>query len=221
MSLLRSLSALATLALAVPMAVQAQGVYRSVTPDGRVVFTDRPAAEAAHSPVIPGAGAAGANPALPFALRQVAGKFPVVLYAAPNCAPCDSGRALLATRGIPYSERTVSSQSDIQALQRLTGGRDLPLLAIGAQHIKGFSGSEWNQYLDAAGYPRTSALPAGWKPAPAQALAGSTVEAAASPSAPSAAATGPEAPAATASRPATPHSAPRSGGGSNPAGIQF
>ena len=37
------------------------------------------------------------------------GRFPVTLYTSTNCAPCGAGRTLLASRGIPFSERTVAT----------------------------------------------------------------------------------------------------------------
>ena len=65
-----------------------------------------------------------------------------------------------ATRGIPFDERTVKSNEDVEALQRLSGQASLPLLTIGTQQLKGFSDAEWSQYLDAAGYPKSVQLPA-------------------------------------------------------------
>lgn len=160
---------------ALPLVAGAQQVFRSVGPDGRVTFSDKP------PPVQPAgkggavtAGGAAAAPAslgnLPFELREVAGKYPVTLYTGPNCAPCGAGRALLSQRGIPFSERTVTSNEDIEALQRVAADTSLPFLTIGAQQIKGFSDLEWMQFLDAAGYPRKSVLPASYRPAPATPL---------------------------------------------------
>lgn len=212
----RSCLALALALAALPPLVQAQQIYRSVTPDGRVVFSDVPPPDA--KPPAAGGGASDAaarNPALPFALREVTNRFPVTLYTGPDCAPCNSGRALLAGRGIPYSEATVTTDADAQALQRLSGERSLPLLTIGSQHVKGFSSTEWHQYLDAAGYPKTSALPGGWKPAQARPLAPQLVAAPAAQSPP------PTGPAANATPPAQAPSRASSGNGSNPAGIQF
>lgn len=149
-------------------AAQAQAVYRIVGPDGRVTFSDVPPPKAAASATArPGADAAGGAPALPFALQQVASRYPVTLYTGENCGPCDSGRAYLRSRGIPFSERTVKSNEDVQALQRLAGDASLPLLTVGSQQLKGYSDVEWGQYLDAAGYPKTSQLPRGYEaPAP-------------------------------------------------------
>jgi glutaredoxin len=148
-------------------AAQAQ-MYRSVGPDGHVTYSDRP-------PVTGNAritgGSASANndggSALPYELNQVAQRFPVTLYSASNCAACDSGRSLLTGRGIPFSEKTVESNSDIEALQRLTGGSLLPAVSIGQQRLTGFSDREWSQYLDAAGYPKTSQLPGSYRRPPA------------------------------------------------------
>lgn len=138
----------------------AQGVYRIVGPDGRVTYSDQPPpANAEVKPVSSGGSTASANAPLPFELRQVAGRYPVTVYTGKDCAPCNSGRNLLNARGIPYSEKTVDSKEDVEALKRLSGDTSLPFITIGGQQIKGYSDAEWTQYLDAAGYPKQSALP--------------------------------------------------------------
>jgi glutaredoxin len=146
---------------------QAQTVYRIIGPDGKVTFSDKPPVNAEQGKISTtgtGAVAAASNTALPFELRQVASKYPVTLYSAPDCGPCASGRSLLSSRGVPFSERSVTTNEDIAALQRLAGESSLPYLTIGGQRLKGFSDQEWTQYLDAAGYPKTSVLPSGYKP---------------------------------------------------------
>lgn len=165
-------TALRALTLGLPLclglaAAQAQAVYRIVGPDGRVTFSDVPPPKApASAETKPGAAGGGASE-LPFALQQVASRYPVTLYSGENCGPCDSGRAYLRGRGIPFTERTVKSNEDVQALQRLAGDASLPLLTVGSQQLKGYSDVEWGQYLDAAGYPKTSQLPRGYEaPAP-------------------------------------------------------
>jgi glutaredoxin len=187
--------------------LQAQPVYRSVGPDGRVTYSDKPppAAKAVTPAAAEGAGTA----ALPYELRQVANRYPVTLYTGDNCVPCGSGRAYLASRGIPFSEKTVTTPEDQEALQRLSGGNGLPLLTIGAQQLKGFSDAEWGQFLDAAGYPRSSQLPSGYR-APAATPLVVLQRPAESAAAPEAAASAP------AARPAPAPRAP-----ANPAGIRF
>ena len=179
--------------LASPLA-QAQQVYRLVGPDGKVTFSDRPppaasaAAAAKGSANVSGANAAAAGntaaAGLPFELRQVAAKYPVTLYTSDNCVPCASGRSLLTTRGVPFTEKTVSTAEDSQALKRLSGETSLPFVTIGGQQqLKGFSDAEWTQYLDAAGYPPSSVLPAGYRaPAAAPLVAVTAAPAAATPS---------------------------------------
>lgn len=150
----------------------AQQVYRIVGPDGRVTFSDRPPADpAAKSATAPTMSlAAGANASLPFELRNVTNRYPVTLYSGQECGACNNGRNFLNSRGIPFTERTVSSEEDIEALKRMAGAARLPLLTIGGQQLKGFSESEWTQYLDAAGYPKSSQLPSGFRNPPASPL---------------------------------------------------
>lgn len=164
-------------AAATSLGVGAQQVYRIVGPDGRVTFSDRPppenAARAAPArTATPPAGGATATAALPFELRNVASRYPVTLYSGNDCGPCTSGRNFLASRGIPFTERTVTTNDDIEALKRLSGGARLPFMTIGGQQINGFSEPEWSQFLDAAGYPKTSRLPASYRnPPPAPLVA--------------------------------------------------
>ena len=155
-----------TLLAAVATGALAQQVYRHVGPDGRVVYSDQPPAanaKPAATGAQAGAPAASSTAGLPFELRQVTQRYPVTLYTSAECAPCDTGRSMLTTRGIPFDERTVKTAQDGEALQRLSGQSSLPLLAIGTQQLKGFSDAEWTQYLDAAGYPKSSQLPAGYR----------------------------------------------------------
>ena len=192
-------------------------VYRMVGPDGKVSFADQPPPVGSGSKAVTtnvgssgGATAAG----LPFELRQIATKFPVTLYSSESCVPCGSGRSMLTSRGIPYTEKTVNTPEDGEALKRLSGASSLPLLTIGSQHLKGFSDAEWTQFLDAAGYPATSALPAAYRrPAATPLVLANT--------APVVAPGGPTQPGtSTATKAAdTPHTTPPSAG--NPAGIRF
>lgn len=197
------------------LAAQAQQVYRIVGPDGRVTFSDRPPAAGAEAAPA-GAAAQGSgdgSDALPYQLRQIAARFPVTLYTGSGCVPCDSARNLLINRGIPFTERTVGSNEDIDALRRLSGESSLPFGTIGRQQLKGFSDGEWSQYLDAAGYPRQSQLPPGYRRPPATPL----VAVQARPAAPEAG----SAPAAPAARPAAPATPPAGRTPANPAGIIF
>ena len=206
------------------LAASAQQVYRIVGPDGKVTFSDRPPedpkAKVAPAAVV-GMGGTGSNvAALPFELRNAASRYPVTLYTAANCAPCANARGFLSNRGVPFTEKTVGSNEDIEALQRLSGSQSVPFATIGAQQLKGFSETEWGQFLDAAGYPQTSVLPASYRnPPPAPLVA---VDNAARPAAP-AGANGQQDRRTATRTPAAPPPPPPSSGPTpdNPAGIQF
>ena len=162
---------LVLLGLGAGTGAQAQTVYRVVGADGKVTFTDRPANHAAQAAADTSGGAAAAgssaNAQLPYELRQIANRYPVILYSAKDCQPCEEARSYLRGRGIPFGERTVESNADIAALKKLSGQDSLPFATVGNQHLKGFGEDSWNQYLNAAGYPTRSQLPAGYRaPAP-------------------------------------------------------
>jgi glutaredoxin len=151
---------------AVPAAAQ---VFRIVGPDGKVTFSDRPppdgkatVANTVEMPAPAGSGTAS----LPLALRNVASRFPVTLYTSTDCAPCNTARTFLSLRGVPYAERTVTTDADIDALNKLSGSSRVPFATLGGQHLSGFSEAEWGQYLDAAGYPKVSQLPPSYRNAP-------------------------------------------------------
>ena len=192
-------------------AAQAQTVYRIVGADGKVTFSDKPPATRDDKTTATGRGGKAldiGNAPLPYELSQAAGRFPVTLYTASNCGPCGAARTMLTTRGIPFSERTITTNEDIEALTRISGENSLPFLTIGGQKIKGYSDAEWTQYLDAAGYPSSSKLPANYKStAPAPLVAIQKPEAVA-------------APVRAAAAPVAPPPEPQSTG-SNPAGIRF
>jgi glutaredoxin len=160
--------------LALPL--QAQQIYRIVGPDGKVTFSDRApppsVSNAKVSEANTSAGGSAVSAGLPYELRQVALKYPVVLYTTDNCGPCGAGRSMLTGRGIPFSERTITTAEDNDALKRLSGEASLPFLTIGSQQLKGFSDAEWTQFLNVAGYPKSSVLPASYRaPAPAPLVA--------------------------------------------------
>ncbi|MBC7380467.1 MAG: glutaredoxin family protein [Burkholderiaceae bacterium] len=190
-------------------------VFRIVGPDGRVTYSDKAPVEGAKGTSAgTAASEADSSALLPFALRQIVTRYPVTLYTGPGCGPCGTGRALLTSRGIPFSERTVSTNEDNAALQRLSGDNALPFITIGGQQIKGFSDVEWSQFLDAAGYPKTSQLPAAYRNVPAAPLV-----AAQKPAAPAEA----DARGTAAARPQAPvrPAAPARNSNDNPAGITF
>jgi glutaredoxin len=149
---------IAVLAIITPASGQlyAQQVYKSVDKNGRVTYSE--------VPPLPGSGdkltgdsATGAS--LPYALQQVVSRYPVTLYTTADCGPCINARLMLTQRGVPFVERTVSSNEDIAAYKKLNSDNNFPLATIATQQLKGYEEGEWTKYLDAAGYPKSSTLP--------------------------------------------------------------
>ena len=197
-------SLLATVAAGLLLAAPAaHALFKVIGPDGRVTYTDRPPSpsEGRAMPVNRETGRAS-DPALPFALRQVATRFPVTLYTASSCGDaCALGRNLLSKRGVPFVERTAETDEEREAWPRLVGGSEAPVLKVGEQTLRGFAPLAWDETLDTAGYPRQSLLPANYQAAAAVPL----IERKA------------PAPKPAAPAPAAPTATP----GSNPTGIRF
>ena len=161
---MKKLAAATALVLCVTPAL---ALYKVVGPDGKVTYTDRAPADTG-SKVVP--FTSGGTPdrvpdvGLPIELRQLVARYPVTLFTSTDCQPCDAARTLLQQRGVPYTEKRVTTEEDIQALERLIGGRSVPGATIGPQVLRGLNAADWVAYLDAAGYPKESRLPRGRQP---------------------------------------------------------
>jgi glutaredoxin len=163
-------------------AAQAQ-LYKWVGPDGKVTYSDTPPPSSARQ-VEQKSVAAGGNgsASLPFELAEATKAHPVSLYTTKDCPGCDQGRALLTARGIPFSEKTVTTSEDLARLRQAGGSGQLPLLRVGSNKLEGFLSGGWNDLLTAAGYPQSSQLPKNYRqqapepaaPAPAKPAAGKT-----------------------------------------------
>ena len=149
-------------------ALPAHALFKVVGPDGKVTYSDRPPPGDTRAVQVNRDGSiASGDVSLPFALRQVMAKFPVTLYTASKCEACDMGRALLQRRGIPFSERTATTNEDKEVWEKVTGGQEAPVMKIGSQVLRGFTASTWEETLDVAGYSRQSQLPPNYKAAAA------------------------------------------------------
>jgi len=140
------------------MTAQAQ-TYRWVDSNGKVQITDTPppgrlknVATSGDKPV--------ADDGQSFALKKAAADFPVTLYSASNCGdPCQRGRELLSSRGIPFTDKTLQSQAEADELKALVGETFVPTLKVGKQSLRGFDASAWQNLLDLAGYPKNAGKP--------------------------------------------------------------
>lgn len=147
--------------------------YKSVGPDGRITYSDLPPPPG--SKVVEtkklATDASPANPALPFELQEATTKYPVVLYTGDACPPCDDARAFLRARGVPFTERTVTSNDDIALFKQQSPDGTAPVLTVGSRKSVGYTQSSWTGLLDSAGYPRTPVLPRDYRNPPPTALA--------------------------------------------------
>jgi hypothetical protein len=99
----------------------------------------------------------------PYSVQQAVKNFPVILWVYACGTPCDQARAHLGRRGTPHTVK--NPQDDMEQYQNLTGGTmNVPMLIVGSTRLQGYLAKEWDNALDAAGYPLS--VPGGPKPAP-------------------------------------------------------
>lgn len=133
--------------------------YRWVDPaNGRTMITDFPPPGSIKQVSTTRKASEAEEGQLPFAVRQAAEAFPVVLYTTPGCtAECKQARDLLNGRGVPFSEKMVQKPEEFAELKQLVGDAFVPSLKVGRQPVRGFQAESYHNILDLAGYPRTAA----------------------------------------------------------------
>ncbi|HYA19157.1 MAG TPA: glutaredoxin family protein [Burkholderiales bacterium] len=140
--------------------VNAAQLYRWLDSDGNVQYTDLP----------PPSGATDIeqkristdiadDDGMSYAVREAVKNFPVTLFVTDCGNLCAKARALLTTRGVPFTEKNPEQhQADSVALKELIGSLEVPVLKVGNTVLKGYLEENWNDALDTAGYPKTSQL---------------------------------------------------------------
>ena len=152
------------------LASTAQAQYKWIEANGRIGYGDRLPShnvKILKSPPTIARTAAGNEAAadttgdMPYELRNAVRSAPVTLYTTPNCGPCDMARDHLRNRGIPFSEKVVSSTRDVEAFQALgfPSESGLPLVTAGNNREVGYHGLRWDDLLTRSGYPKKSVLP--------------------------------------------------------------
>jgi len=153
-------------ALAATSLAVAQTTYRWVDQaSGQTVYSDQPPPPGTPGVVKVGGEARAAEPQIPYATRQAAEKYPVTLFTAASCTDaCTQARDLLNQRGVPFTEKMLSSEEDRAEYAKLMGSKEamVPSLIVGQQRFRGLESGSWNNLLDLAGYPKTA--PFGAKP---------------------------------------------------------
>lgn len=138
---------------------QAATMYRWVDAGGKVHYTDQPPPpdikDVQEKKMAAPAQSSGQTP---YAVQTAANKFPVILYISDCGDVCNRAREYLQKRNIPYTEKSPVEPSVAEALKKMIGSVEVPVLVVGkAAPIKGFSSDSWDAALDVAGYPKAIA----------------------------------------------------------------
>ncbi len=143
-------------------------MYKWKDEKGVTHFTETPPPATAKKSEVKNFNTAGAGgAALPAELAEVVRARPVVLYTTANCgAACNMARTLLNNRGVPYREKTVSTNDDFEAMKKAGSEGQVPLLLVGRARQLGFEQTAWDSMLTEAGYPTVKMLPPGYSNPP-------------------------------------------------------
>lgn len=141
-------------ALGVQPAVAAK-LYKWVDEYGNVTYRDTPPVDDSvqyQEKDISGGTATGGASA---AAEEAADNFPVVMYSTPSCSPCNAARAYLESRGVPFQDKNVEGNGELQQeLKKKAGEISVPTILVGPKVMKGYVQSLLEGELDAAGYPK-------------------------------------------------------------------
>jgi len=149
---------IAVVALSFALGAHAQ-VYRWLDEKGRLHAGDTPPPSARDVEKVRVAPTP-TEPVEPYALQVARKNNPVTLYSTRNCPLCDRARELLKARGVPFSEKSVVTDQQVEELESVVGRNALPSLVVGTKIQDGFAESLYEAMLDGAGYPKKGALPA-------------------------------------------------------------
>ena len=127
------------LALALPAAAGAQGVYRWTDANGKVHYSSEPPPGAKASAVRDRVNAYGAPAPRSAAPQPAASGQPVVMYATTWCPYCAKARDYFAKKGIPFVEHDIEKSAATNAEFKRLGGRGVPLILVGGEKMSGFS----------------------------------------------------------------------------------
>ena len=131
--------------------------YRWLDAGGRTVVSDTPPPGKTKG-VVKNSEKAEAGNNQSFATKKAAEAFPVTLYTSAECVDgCKQARDLLNGRGVPFTEKMLQTQAEIDELKQLVGDAAVPALKVGNQRFRGFEAAAYDNLLDLAGYPKTAA----------------------------------------------------------------
>ena len=150
--------------LAAATTAGAQQMYKWVDARGVTHYSDQPPPPSHQKKVqVKSFSGAGGSVDLPFDLAQAVRSAPVTVYTTTGCRGCDGARSQLVARGVPHTEKTVSSADDIEQLKQAGGSDQLPFILVGRTRLTGFDAEALAAALDAAAYPSKRSVPPGFK----------------------------------------------------------
>ena len=136
-------------------------LYKSVGPDGRIVYGDRPPADgrSAQTLKFENLPSSPLSPATLAYLEQLkkGGATPpaappngeLVLFTASWCGYCKKAKAYLAMKGTPYKEIDIEASAGAAYFAQAGGQRGVPLLVKNGQRVVGFSAAAYDAVLGA------------------------------------------------------------------------
>jgi glutaredoxin len=153
----RSRVLLLACALAASVAVPAQTVYKSVGPDGRIVYSDQPPTTGKLQKTMKFELASSALPASAASYMEqfrkthpagatvaAAGKG-VTLYSAVWCGYCKQAKAWLGGHGVAYTNVDIDAPGGTAALAQASGGGGgVPVLVVDGHTLNGFSAGAYD-----------------------------------------------------------------------------
>lgn len=155
---MKKIAAFSLILLSLAPAAGAGTLYRWVDAEGKVHYTQNPPppnAKSVQEKKLGGSVIEGTR--LPYAVQLAAKNYPVTMYTTDCGEVCAKARELLSKRGVPFTEKNAQQPAVQEELKRvLGGGLEVPVLKVGGITLRGFEESQWNNTLDAAGYPKTA-----------------------------------------------------------------
>ncbi|MDO4232632.1 MAG: glutaredoxin family protein [Lautropia sp.] len=141
--------------------------YRWTDESGRIVYGDQPPEGAvalrmggARTTEVSARPAADPTADFPMGLRDAARSYPVEVFVANDCAPCQQAVQMLRKRGIPFQEWLVQTHDDFARFKEKGFTENgFPAISVGGQRSIGFEVNAWERMLDKANYPKVSVLP--------------------------------------------------------------
>lgn len=132
-------------------------MYKIVTPDGRVVYTDHPPTEgkllktltpdAAPTTALPVSAAEQLRKMQSLRATAAPAGNGVVLYSAVWCGYCAKAKAYLAGKGVAYREIDIDTPDGMASFAQAGGGKGVPLLVANGQRVQGFSPAAYDELL--------------------------------------------------------------------------